>query len=865
MPLKAPNLDDRNFDELLAEAQREIEKSCPTWTDRTPSDPGIVLLEAFAYLTETMIYRLNRIPEKAYIEFLRLIGLTMQPPSAASVELTFKASQTPTGPILIPRGTRVSVSRAGPGGEPIVFSTVRPVQIPAGKLEAQVTALNCDTVEGELVGTGTGLPGQVVSVARPPIIAPSGEQLDIIVGIEAAANELGDRVHARRFKDKTYRIWREVENFVNLGPDPFVYVVDRMAGRISFAPAVRTIDESGSLLEAPHALAAIVPAQREIRVWYRCGGGPNGNVAAGSLTTLKDPIAGVTVTNANPATGGSSAETLENALIRGPQELYSLRRAVTARDFELVALRSSGAVARATAFTEANLWTHARPGTVRVVLVPSLSEEEREAGKITSARMHEFESPQALSQVEGALEERRPLGTACLVSWARYKTVRVAARIVAHAEEDIDALKSRVLSRLNKSISPLPSKGNPGWRFGEALRVSHVYDVALSEPGVSYVDNVALLVQDVPESNVSRLAVDFFQPHTWYAGSEGLLFRSGDDGDGWETVGRFADETISSVRAHPDRPGVLAVATMLAGAKPASRIRVSRNCGESWQMAAETAFVIESMAWTIRDGVELLLLATDAGLYELLMSADASPVQVFVHDGDQQLGFYSVVASPDIRGWTNVAVASRGTGGIFYSSQGGRGNTFRPIGLNGEDVRILMIERVGVTAYLWAGMATDVAGGIGKGCMSVELLGDHDSPAGWQTADKGWDGGSCRGLAVQGSRILAATHHKGVLQLSPRQADSAWEVPAIGCGLPLREAEAERLFYSVDALAAHPEGTMLLAAGPKGVYRANSAMGPYACCSSRSFTDKVTLPPTWLFCSGEHQIEMVHERGTGQD
>jgi hypothetical protein len=58
---------------------------------------------------------------------------------------------------------------------------------------------------------------------------------------------------------------------------------------------------------------------------------------------------------------------------------------------------------------------------------------------------------------------------------------------------------------------------------------------------------------------------------------------------------------------------------------------------------------------------------------------------------------------------------------------------------------------------------------------------------------------------------------------------------------------------------------MLLAAGPKGVYRANSAMGPYACCSSRSFTDKVTLPPTWLFCSGEHQIEMVHERGTGQD
>ncbi len=866
MPLKAPNLDDRDFDQLLAEAQREIDKSCPGWTDRTPSDPGIVLLEVFAYLTETMIYRLNRLPEKAYIEFLRLIGVTLQPPSAAVAELTFTVSQTPNAPVVIPRGTRVTVSRADSGAEPIVFSTVRPAQIAAGNLECAMLALHCEYVEAELAGTGTGLPGLMVSVARPPIIAPSGEQLDIVVGVEVSPNELGERVRARQYKNKTYRIWREVENFADFGPDPFVYMADRMDGNIRFAPAVRTIDESGSMEEIPRALAAVVPPQREIRVWYRRGGGANGNVAAGTLTTLKDPIPGVTVINRKPATGGSSAETLDNALLRGPQELYSLRRAVTARDFELVALRNSGAVSRAKAFTEATLWVHARAGTVRVVLVPSMPDQETAGGRVSAARLHDSESSRALDQIARALEERRPLGTACVVSWARYKTVQVVTRIVARLEEDIDALKSRVLSRLYKSISPIASQGSSGWRFGETLRVSHIYDVALSEPGVSYVDQVALNVEDVPENNVTSVEVDYFQPHTWYAGSGSLLFRSIDDGDGWAPCGRFTDgESVVVVRAHPERAGLLAVATRVSSGTSASRVRLSRNCGESWEVIAETGFAIEGMAWTIRDGTEMLLLATDVGLYELAIRPDASPVQVFVHDHDQEQGFYSVTASIDIRGWVNVAVASRATGGVFYSSKGGRSNTFRPQGLVGEDVRVLMIERVGVTAFLWAGMATDVAGGAGKGCMSIELLGDADSPAGWQAADKGWDGGSCRGLAVQGSHILAATHHKGVLQLVPRQADSTWQGPAIECGLPLREAEEERLFYSVDTLAAHPRGEMLLAAGVKGIFRSKAAIEPYTCCSSRTFTDKVTLPPTWLFCSGDHQIEMVYEGGTGQN
>ena len=60
--LNSPNLDDRRFDDLVAEAIRQIRQSCPEWNDLSPGDPGVVLLEVFAHMTETLIQRLNRLP-----------------------------------------------------------------------------------------------------------------------------------------------------------------------------------------------------------------------------------------------------------------------------------------------------------------------------------------------------------------------------------------------------------------------------------------------------------------------------------------------------------------------------------------------------------------------------------------------------------------------------------------------------------------------------------------------------------------------------------------------------------------------------------------------------------------------------------
>jgi len=577
--------------------------------------------------------------------------------------------------------------------------------------------------------------------------------------------------------------------------------------------------------------------------------------------TMKDPLPGITVTNSEPATGGRAAETLQNALLRGPHEFHSLQRAVTASDFELLALSSSGAVARAKAFTKAMLWVYAPPGAIEVLLVPYVPEELRASGRVTEEQLKSHETKEALQTIRSSLDARRPLGTTCLVNWVRYKNVRVEARAVVHRGEDPAAVQSRVLQRLNQSLSPLPSNlPTPGWPFGQPLRASHIYDIILAEPGVNYADQVRLLVDEVPDRDITSLAADATQPHTWYASTGPKLFRSVDDADGWELISDFPNEDVQLIRVNSHRPGMVAIVSNLAD--KGSRLYVSEDCGESWRALALTAFAIHDMAWTSREGDPLLMLATDDGLYEQSLQPQASPIQVLVDPARPKLGFYAIAASTGIRGTFFVAVAARGAEGVFLSSQGGKPNSFTHIGLKGENIQVLEVQADGVRTFLWAGIT--VAGNEpGRGCYKWELQGSEPPSTGvW--LQKGWDGGSCHALAFKGSYAFAATFQKGVLWLDTSKGDAAsWHAPVLGSGLPQRDVE--KIFHPVRTVAADPAQQLVLAGGGLGIYCSSDNGTSYRHCSSNEFRDKVTLPNTWLFCSGNHNIQVTTEDAARRD
>lgn len=122
MNLPVPNLDDRAFQDFVDEAKRILQRLSPSWTDNNVADPGVTLIETFAYMTDQLVYRLNQVPELHYIKFLELLGEHLRPPTAAYTTLRFMLAVPQATDVLVPRGTMVSTVRRGTA-PPVNFTT----------------------------------------------------------------------------------------------------------------------------------------------------------------------------------------------------------------------------------------------------------------------------------------------------------------------------------------------------------------------------------------------------------------------------------------------------------------------------------------------------------------------------------------------------------------------------------------------------------------------------------------------------------------------------------------------------------------------------------------------------------------------
>ena len=135
MALPVPNLDDRRFQDLVDEAKRLVQQRCPEWTDHNVSDPGVTLIETFAWMTDQLIYRLNRVPDRNYIKVLELLGVTLFPPTAARTDVTLWLAGPQPDVVRIPPATQVATVRTETD-EAIVFATTEELPIiPATLIE----------------------------------------------------------------------------------------------------------------------------------------------------------------------------------------------------------------------------------------------------------------------------------------------------------------------------------------------------------------------------------------------------------------------------------------------------------------------------------------------------------------------------------------------------------------------------------------------------------------------------------------------------------------------------------------------------------------------------------------------------------
>jgi hypothetical protein len=95
MPLALPVIDDRRYQKLVEEALARVPVHTPEWTNFNDSDPGVTLVQLFAFLTESLLYRANQIPERNRIKFLQLLGMPLAPGSAARGLITINNERGP--------------------------------------------------------------------------------------------------------------------------------------------------------------------------------------------------------------------------------------------------------------------------------------------------------------------------------------------------------------------------------------------------------------------------------------------------------------------------------------------------------------------------------------------------------------------------------------------------------------------------------------------------------------------------------------------------------------------------------------------------------------------------------------------------
>jgi predicted phage baseplate assembly protein len=190
MTLPQLRLDDRDFQSLVSEARLLITKTCPEWSEHNVSDPGITLIELFAWMTDILLYRVNQIPDNVEIKLLNLLAVTLVAPSAAETNLRFRLPEPPARDVKIPAHATEVATVSDDRNDAIVFRVAHDTTIPVLELEAIVLGRR-GTNELVLAHKGSAVPS---GASRAVFATPPAADDALYLGTQQALDGLVVRV-----------------------------------------------------------------------------------------------------------------------------------------------------------------------------------------------------------------------------------------------------------------------------------------------------------------------------------------------------------------------------------------------------------------------------------------------------------------------------------------------------------------------------------------------------------------------------------------------------------------------------------------------------------------------------------------------
>jgi hypothetical protein len=298
----------------------------------------------------------------------------------------------------------------------------------------------------EVLGTGTGLPGQVFQTSRQPVL--EGERLEVREG-------------------GAWQEWSPVTDFLGSDSHSQHYVPGHITGHIYFGDGVRG--------KKP-------PAGSSLRINYQTGGGSNGNKPFDTVIQLKTTIPYVKgVTNPQSAEGGADAEQMDSLVSRAPAILRHGYRAVAKQDYEDLALIASPGVARALCIPLRNLRLdpgaeRLRPGAVSLIIVPHSTDGAPRP------------SVELLNRVSRYFEQHQASGVELALVGPEYIEISVTAELAVASLEHVSSLEVEIQRSLLRFLHPLQGGGDgKGWDFGREPHRSDLMSLLQSVPGIDHV------------------------------------------------------------------------------------------------------------------------------------------------------------------------------------------------------------------------------------------------------------------------------------------------------------------------------------------------------------------------------------------
>lgn len=362
----------------------------------------------------------------------------------------------------------------------------RILSIQAHSLGASTLANHSQVIHDEYLGKSTGDPGQEFTLQNAPV-------LDL---------QAGETLMVEEFRNGEYVLvpWKAVPSFAHTSPFDRHFTLDSATGTVKLGPAIRQAD--GSVRTYGRT-----PENGRDLYWgtYRYGGGSKGNLPVNTLQSMTTSIAYVArVTNLVRASGGRDQEDLNEVKLRAQRELQAQKRAVTANDFEQLALGYSRSIARASCLNPSLNGDSNSLGVVRLLIVPAAADALRQGDNSRLQVDADFSQ-----KLVAHLDQYRLLTTHVTVNEPAYLGVQVKAKIVADDYSNSEVVLSRVNEYLRNFLNPLmpfPERENEyplldaswsGWEFGKSLFEAEVYALIQRVPGVKYVLDVEIFSRPV--------------------------------------------------------------------------------------------------------------------------------------------------------------------------------------------------------------------------------------------------------------------------------------------------------------------------------------------------------------------------------